>query len=232
VVVVDDNQLTMPGFVDALRSSPEVELVAGFDHGDALAWTGEWAEVDVVIVDAADEARAGDQFPGVAVVRRIRERAGRERPLVVVVTGHYLHDGLRHRMAAAGADFYFLRSDLRSADFLVDVVLHPERHRRGVPPVADPAAAQVLGVAPSSDVESFVGWVEGEELGPALGGDGGPRAEPRSRRWARLRRDAAGAGRIEPRNLTTGDVPLGQATPSIRQLARLWRWAARVRRPD
>ena len=232
VVVVDDNQLTLPGFVDALRGAPEVELVAAFDHGAALAWAGPWTEVDMVIVDAADEARAGDQFPGVAVVRRVREHAGRDHPLVVVVTGHYLHDGLRHRMAGAGADFYFLRSDLRSADVLVDVVVHPERHRRGVPPVADPSAAQVLGIGPSSDVESFVGWVEGGDLGPAMGADGGARAEPRSRRWARLRRDAAGAGRIEPRNLTTGDVPRGQETPSIRQLARLWGWAARVRRPD
>jgi DNA-binding NarL/FixJ family response regulator len=231
VVVVDDNQLTLPGFVQALGGSRDIELVAGLDHDAALAWDGDWGSVDVVIVDAADETRSGDQFPGVAVVRGIRRSAGDRQPLIVVVTGHYLHDGLRHRMAAAGADFYFLRSDLRSADLLVDVVLHPDRHRRGVPPVADPGVRRALGVGPTSDVESFVGWVEGQALGPALAGGLRARDQPRSRRWARIRREGAAAGGIETRNLTTGDTPLGQGAPSIRQLARLWDWAGRVRRP-
>lgn len=232
VVVVDDNELTLPGFVLALQSSMEVEVVAAFGHDAALSWAGDWSGVDVVVVDAADEDRAGDQFPGVEVVRRIREKAGEQCPVVAVVTGHYLHDGLRHRMAAAGADFYFLRSDLRSADVLVDVVLHPDRHRRGVPAVLDIQAPHALGVSRSSDIEAFVGWVEEQQLGGVLDGEGPARSEPRSRRWSRVRRDAAAVGRIEPRNLTTGDTPLGQATPSIRQLGRLWQWAARIGRSE
>lgn len=201
--------------------------MAALGHEEALTWEGDWATVDAVVVDAADEGRPGDQFPGVAVVRRARA-AGDARPLVVVVTGHYLHDGLRHRMAAAGADFFFLRSDLRSPGALVDVVLHPERHRRGVPAGGDGHGPAALGVGDTSDVEAFVEWVETRGLGPALTEEG----RPRSRRWARLRREATSAGGIEPRNLTTGDAPRGQATPSIRQLARLWEWAARIRRPD
>ncbi len=217
--------------MQALAGSPAVEVVAAFGHDDALAWGG-WVGVDVVIVDAADEARAGDQFPGVAVVRRIRHAHPGPRPLVVVVTGHYLHDGLRHRMAAAGADFYFLRSDLRASEVLIDVVLHPERHRRGVPEVAGADARRALGVGTRSDVEAFVGWVDGHSLGPVLAGGAGARHDPRSRRWARLRRDAAGAGGIDARNATTGEAPLGQSSPSIRQLARLWEWAARIRPHD
>ena len=234
VVVVDDNQLTLPGFVQALQGSPAVELVAGLDHDQALAWEGDWSSVDAVVVDAADEGRAGDQFPGVAVVRRVRAMAdGRGAgPLIVVVTGHYLHDGLRHRMAAAGADFYFLRADLRFTEALLDVVLHPESHRRGVPDVVDPNARRSLGVRPRSDVESFVALVDGEGLGTSLSGDHWSRDQPRSRRWNRFRRQAADAGAIAPTNLTTGDTPLGHDTPSIRQLARLWQWAARVRRPE
>jgi hypothetical protein len=185
-----------------------------------------------VVVDAADEGRKGDQFPGVAIVRCVRSAGVDGRPLVVVVTGHFLHDGLRHRMKDAGADFYFLRSDLRSPEALVDVLLHPEHHRRGVPPIDDPDAARTLGVEGTVDVESFVQWVEGEDLGPALGGEDGAREDPRSRRWPRVRREAAEAGGIEPRNLTTGETPRGQDTPSIRQLARLWHWAARIRRPE
>ena len=214
--------------MDAIESSPELDLVAACDHQGALDWAGDWASVDAVVVDAADEDRPGDQFPGVAVVRRIRSAAGSRQPLIVVVTGHFLHDGLRHRMKAAGADFYYLRSDLRSPEDLADVVLHPERHRRGVPPAADPDAARALGVE-GAEVEPFVRWVEGQDLGPALEGS---RRDPRSRRWARVRRDAAGAGGIEPRNLTTGDAPRGQSTPSIRQLGALWQWAARIRRPE
>jgi hypothetical protein len=233
VVVVDDNELTLPGFVEALGGAAAVHLVAAFPgHDHAMAWDGDWGGVDALVVDAADEGLAGDQFPGVALVRSVRAAPGGERPLVIVVTGHYLHDGLRHRMAAAGADFFFLRSDLRSAEALVDVVLHPERHRRGVPSVADPETRDLLGIAASSDVESFVAWVEGEGLGPSMASGPGSRDQPRSRRWARVRRAAAAAGRIEPRNLTTGDAPRDQATPSIRQLGRLWEWAARVRRPN
>jgi hypothetical protein len=203
--------------------------VAGYDHEHALAWEGDWSSVDVLVVDAADEGSPGDQFPGVAVVRRARAGGTGDQPVIVVVTGHYLHDGLRHRMAAAGADFYFLRSELRSSESLVDVVMHPERHRRGVPPVADPAARDALG---AGDVEAFVGWVDRHGAATDLSGEEGRRDEPRSRRWARLRRAASEAGGIEPRNLTTGQAPLGQDTPSLRQLGRLWRWAARIGRPD
>lgn len=225
MVVVDDNQLTLPGFLQALEGSPDVQLVAGLSHDQALAWAGDWSEVDALVVDAADESRTGDQFPGVAVVRRVRAAVAGDGPLIVVVTGHYLHDGLRHRMAAAGADFYFLRADLRSPGALLDVVLHPDRHRRGVPEVADAGTRQVLGVGPGSDVEAFVERVEQEGLH-------GTRDQPRSRRWARVRRDAAAAGGIEARNVTTGDAPRGQSTPSIRQLGALWQWAARIRRPE
>ena len=230
--MVDDNQLTLPGFLHALHQSSEVELVAGLDHDQALTWDGDWADVDALIVDAADEGRAGDQFPGVAVVRRVRAAVVEGGPLIVVVTGHYLHDGLRHRMAAAGADFYFPRADLRSPEALLDVVLHPGRHRRGVPDVIEPGARRVLGVAADSDVESFLELVAADGLDDALSADRTAREQPRSRRWARFRREASEAGRIEARNLTTGDSPLGHETPSIRQLARLWRWAARVRPPE
>jgi len=203
------------------------------DHDQALAWREQWTGVDVLVLDAADEARSGDQFPGVAVVRAVRDAVPAGGPLVIVVTGHYLHDGLRHRMAAAGADFYYLRADLRRADELLDVVLHPERHRRGVPAVRDRAGAQAVGVSATTDVEAVVGWIEAEGIGPDIDPDAPiGRADPRSRRWLRARRAAAGAGGLKPVNMTTGDAPQGHDVPSIRQLGRLWSWAARVKRRD
>lgn len=233
VALVDDNELSLPGFVAALRANPDIEVVAAVSHGTAEAWEREWTELDVLVVDAADETRDGDQFPGVAIVRRARAAANAcdHRLVIIVVTGHSLHDGLRFRMARAGADFYFPRGDLRSPGTLVDVVLHPERaRRRGVPGVDDPDAPATVGVTRDADVEGLLAYVEKEALGPALDPPEGRRANPRSRRWFRHRRAMAEAGRIEPVNMTTGDRPRHQDTPSIRQLSRIFRWAARIPR--
>lgn len=228
VVLVDDNELTRAGYAEILRTSPGIELVAAVGHADALAWTEEWAAVDVAIVDAADEGSERDQFPGVAVVRRARACQGRGRPTVVVVTGHFMNDGLRHRMHEAQADFFFLRADLRSADALRDVVLHPERHRRGVPPVTDPETPELLGVD-GADLERLVSYVDDHGLHAALGGGEGRRAEPRSRAWLRHRRAMTEASGVRPRNVTTGNLPgESQRWASIRQLSRIYRWAARI----
>ncbi|MGH9278514.1 MAG: hypothetical protein ACRD12_10490 [Acidimicrobiales bacterium] len=219
------------GLVEALRRAPEIELVGALDHVTACAWSHQWQAVDAVIVDAADERRAGDQFPGVSVVRRIREVAAGERPLVIVVTGHSFHDGLRHRMAEAHADLFFHRSELDSTETLVDVLLHPEHWRRGVPRVDDADLRQSLGIAPHTDIEALVGYIEVHGLASALDPDGPPRSEPRSRRWLHHRSSLAREARVEPMNMTTGNRPLETRAPSIRQISRIWAWAARIGRP-
>lgn len=233
VALVDDNSLTLPAFAEALARSEEVEVVAAVGHATAAGWEREWLDMDVLVVDAADEGRAGDQFPGVEIVRRARSAAAADdhELIIIVVTGHSLHDGLRFRMARAGADFYFPRSDLRSPDVLVDVVTHPQRWRRpGVPGLGDPQTLSLLGIDDVVDIEAAIAYADREGLGPALDPESGGRTDPRSRRWSRHRRSMAEAGRIEPVNTTTGNRPLGQDTPSILQLSRLFRWAARVPR--
>ncbi len=232
VAVVDDNELTRLGFVEALRASPAVEVAGELTHAEALEWDAEWRGVDVVLVDAADEKRGGDQFPGVGVVRRVREAAGDEGPVVIVVTGHALHDGLRYRMAQAQADLFFYRSDLSSSADLLEVVLHPEAQRRAVPPVADPSRLEALGISRGSDMERLVGYVEEHGLEEALDPDQPSRADPRSRRWLRHRRAMADEAGVRPVNMTTGNRPMDWEAPSIRQLSRLWGWAARIRRPE
>lgn len=222
----------MRAFVDGLRAEPRVEVVAGLTHDEAEAWDGDWSSVDVLVVDAADDRRKGDHFPAVGLVRGLRAAVPGEKPLVVVVTGHYFHEGLRHRMAAAGADLFFLRSEIREPEDLVDVVLNPQSYRRGVPAPAETGTLTQLGVGPESDLEGFVGYVDNEGLGPDFDPNRPKRDEPRSRRWTRHRSSAAEAGGIDPVNMTTGQPPLDQDVPSIRQLSRLWAWAARVRRPD
>lgn len=230
VVIVDDNELTRLGLVEALRSSADLELVAAIGHADALAWTG-WASVDAVIVDAADERRAGDQFPGVGVVLRVRDSTGPDsRPLVVVVTGHSLHDGLRHRMAQADADLFFNRSDISSAAMLAEILIRPDRWRREKPGMEFPSTLATLGVE-RADVNRFVAAVEDQDLVDALDPDRPRRLDPRSRRWLRHRRELAETARIDPVNLTTGNRPREWEAPSLRQLSRIWEWAARIARP-
>jgi len=208
-------------------------LLATLDHVIALTWVEEWSSVDVVLVDAADEKVSGDQFPGVRVVRHIRACQHDRRAVIVVITGHFLNDGLRHRMADADADLFFLRSDIRSFTTLREVVLRPERFRRGVPPVTDPGARTALGVTDRSDVEHLVRYVDDNELGEVLDANGSGRPDPRNRRWVRHRRGMAEAARIAPMNLTTGSGPSRkQLSPSLRQLAHVYRWATKAPSPD
>lgn len=231
VVLVDDNELTRRGFAESLSGCPAIELVAASDHIAVLVDPRPWSDVDMVVLDAADETRSGDQFPGVHVVRHLRRQAG-DHLTVIVITGHFFDDGLRHRMAEAGADFFFLRSEVRSATKLVDIVLHPENYRRGVPPVADPERLRLLGITPRSDVETAVGYVEEAGLGAMLDPGAGAAPERPSRRSVIRHREAVGrAGRIRPINATTGMPPTDDSrrSPSFPQVSQLWRWAARVK---
>lgn len=186
-----------------------------------------------MLVDAADEDRAGDQFPGVEVVRHIRAVCTDSPPIIIVITGHFLHDGLRYRMAEAGADFYFFRGNLRSADGLLDIVLHPDRYRRGVPPLNDADQLRLLGLAAGTNLDGLVAYVDQHHLGAALDDTSPVRHEPRGRHWLRQRKAIAAAGSIKAVNITTGDMPFrGGAEPSWRQLRRVFSWAARVRPVD
>lgn len=229
-MLVDDNELTLAGFAAALSDRPDIELVAAFDHNASLDWDEEWQHIDVVVVDAADEDLAGDQFPGVRVVQHIRSCQGAHRPIVIVVTGHFLNDGLRHRMAKADADFFFLRANLRSAETLADVLLHPDQYRRGVPALADPDRRRALGITERSRVEELITYVDRYGLQEGLDLQ---RDDPRSRRWLRHRRQIADASQIEAVNLTTGATPYGKRLcPSLPQLGAVYRWLAKIRPSD
>lgn len=207
--------------------------MAAVDHAVALDWTDEWRAVDVVIVDAADEGQHGDHFPGVEVVRQIRACQADPPPVVIVVTGHFMNDGLRFRMAKAGADFYFFRGNLRSDERLLEVVLHPERFRRGVPPVLDAERQRLLGISDATQVDELLGYAREFGLADALDPDDPTRDEPRGRHWLRHRKALADAGHVDPVNITTGDPPRrNQKHASWRQLRAIYGWSARVQEVD
>ena len=229
VVLVDDNELTLNGYSHVLQDRPDIQLLAAVGHGEALRRSCLWSQADVVLLDAADETQLGDHFPGVRVVHAIRKHQGTNRPVVVTVTAHFFNDGLRHRMADAGADFFFLRSDLRHPQTLVDLVTCPERYRRGVPELETPATPTTLGIGRRSDVQGLVSYIDDNELHHALDGD---RVDPRSRRWLRHRKALGDQAQIHAVNLTTGDPPTrNQRHPSLRQLAVVYRWLARITPP-
>jgi len=234
VVIVDDNEITRTGSARLLESHPEIDVTGAIDHTRALVWDREWLDADAVIVDAADATRAGDQFPGVEVVRRVRLSTGDRRPTVIVLTGHFLDDALRRRMWEADADFFYSRTEVTTAETLQALVLHPDHARRVASPT-DPDELAALGVVPASEVNAFVRHVEVHGLGPVLDADArmkqGPRAE-RSRWWQQVRRSLAEAGSIEPVNVD-GEAPRrDQALPSIAQLRRVYVWATKTKRAE
>jgi CheY-like chemotaxis protein len=183
VAVVDDDDINRRGMTSLLATEPDIEIRASLNHDEALAESGRWAEIDVVIVDAADRRREGDQFPGVQVVRRIRRYRPPGELIIVVVTGHYFDDAVRRRMREAQADYFYHRGDMADAEVLRDVVLRSERAHSMVPEPADPEALIRLGVTTWTRVNQAVTHALGHEIERELA----ERRDPRSRRWQRLR---------------------------------------------
>jgi CheY-like chemotaxis protein len=220
VVVVDNDPVMRAGTASILSGANGVELVAAVDHDTGRAWTEQWKAVDVAVVDASDPRRRIDQFPGVAVVRSIREL--RRDLVVVVLTGQYLHPGLRHRMWEAGADFFYPRDEGMSEEELVSVVLRPSEHRR-LRSSAESLPGD-LGITPATRVNHLVDRLVAADLGAVLETGSrkkaGPHAE-RSRWWNHVRQLAGGADGLAPAK-ASGERAIHLDAPSIVQLRRFW----------
>ena len=227
LAVVDNDEVTLLGTLAVLERVPDAKVVLAGDHDRALRWDSEWAGVDVAVIDASDTRRAGDQFPGVAIVEAARRRAGTG-VVVVVVTGQLLHPGLRRRMWEAGADFFCPRFEGMSAGELVDLVLHPEEHRRL--PAAAPALAPELGVKPQTAVNELVQALGAPELSGALDAGTRKKSNPhgtRSRWWTSLRALASGPRGLDPVK-SDGCRSAELLAPSLPQLRKFWCSATQV----
>ncbi len=233
VVVVDDNEITRVGTAALLSTEPGIDLVAALDHRRAAEWSQEWDDIDVVVVDAADERLEHDQFPGVAIVRRYRDQRPAGDGVAVVLTGHYFDDAVRLRMREAGADFFYSRTDALDRETLVGVVLRPDEARRVPPPLA-PETLSSLGIGGATDVNAFVDAVEQRGAADALSQGGSMKQGPapaRSRWWLRLRRDLASTGRLRAVNREGGPPRRSQEVPSVSQIRRLYEWATKPKGP-
>jgi CheY-like chemotaxis protein len=226
VVVVDNDPVMRAGTAAILADVDNLELLAAMDHDSALEWTEQWFGVDVAVVDASDQRRARDQFPGVAVVRSIRKH-GRG-VTVVVLTGQYLHPGLRHRMWDAGADFFYPRDEGMTADELISVVLRPSAHRRLASVVG--SLPNELGVTRATRVNELVDRLVGARLDTALEATSRKKSDPhgeRSRWWNHVRQLVGGPDGLSPTK-AGGERAIHLDLPSIVQVRKFWAAMARA----
>ena len=225
VVVVDDDDISRRGLTEILADQAGIEIAAALDHREATAWSTQWADIDVAVVDAADERRRGDQFPGVAVVEAIRRYRSPGETTVVVITGHFFDDAVRRRMREAQADYFYHRSEVADAEALIAAVLHPEQTRRRVPAETDREVLHRLGVNSATRVNQAVSYAS--EFGGATGLSSGRT----SRRAAdRLRAAFNATARLQPVNQDGTPPERAQDHPSLPQIQRFLDWATKAKR--
>jgi len=223
VRVVDDRDVLLAGIRAVLDTSPNIEVIDAVDHDTALAPNIRWDGIDVAIVDAADDRKVDDQFPGVAVVERIRASSVDPQPNVIVVTGYAVHDGLRVRMREAGADWLLHRTDI-GAD-LVTAVLTPRRDYGGVPAPADRTTLQQLGWHNGARINDAVRWaIDHNQINGLRSG---------TRRGVQAARaQFTKLTRVQPRNNDGTSPGRNQNTVSTAQANRLLRWATKITNND
>jgi DNA-binding NarL/FixJ family response regulator len=225
VAVVDDDDLSRRGMAELLADRPEVEVVASLTHDQAMTQP-RWDQVQVAVVDAADEREDTDQFPGVEVVEAIRHRGG-DHTVVVVVTGHFFDDAVRRRMREAGADFFYNRIDLHDAAALYRAVCDLEGQAGGVPAESDPEALFRLGVTEHTKVNDGVRYGTDHPMVAELSGG----AIRRARARLRYRLAFGRASRLSPVNSDGRPPERDQEAPSLPQMQRFLDWATKAKRP-
>ncbi len=224
VVLVDNEAIGRLGMNAVLSSDPRVDVVGVYDHEESLQPERSWGDVDVAVVDAADDQLAGDQFPGVAVVEAIRAQSPPGKASIVVVTGHFFDDALRRRMREAKADYFYHRSALAEPEKLISAVLAPPVAQNLVPPERDVDTLERLGIKPATAVNAAVAWARrhGQHGGIIPAGSGRRQADG-------LRRGFNRVAQLEPRNHDGTRPNRHQDVPSHPQIQRFLEWATKVK---
>lgn len=226
VRVVDDRDGLRTSIRVALEACPDINVVDTMDHSTALQPNLCWDGIDVVIVDAADDRKADDQFPGVAVVERIRSSPLNRQPNVIVVTGYAVHDGLRVRMREAGADWFLHRTNI-DAD-IVRAVQTPRSDFNGVPDPVDRGQLEEMGWNSRSKINDAIRWaIETNQINGL---------RPSTRRALQAaRRTFTELTKVDPRNNNGTSPqrryrgrPVRQDAVSAAQANRLLRWATKI----
>jgi CheY-like chemotaxis protein len=178
VAIVDDDPWVRYGRATALVAEGGFDVVQFAPRQAQFLGTG-WAGVDVALVDAHDDAKAFDHFPGVGVVEAIRVDGG-PATLVVVVSGHLDNTFLRLRMAEAGADYLYRHEEVGDPPSLLEAVTTPSPDHRAAWP--DPVELAALGLGPSARPNAALHYLEAEGLLDAFDGQRSQKSLALSRR--------------------------------------------------
>ncbi|MEI7593637.1 MAG: response regulator [Actinomycetes bacterium] len=214
-VIIDDDELSRRG-MESILADNRVTVLASMSHDEFDEYLLDWNLVDVLIVDAADERCIDDHFPGVHVVEAARRRCHPARLSIIVVTRHFDDDALRRRMREAQADFFFRRSDLRSASQFCDAVLRPKDQVAGIPDPTDPRALIQMGIGDGTRVNDAIRFL----LANPLGGSA-------RRSTSRLRSQFNEVAHLHVTNADGTAPDRNQGTPSQPQINRFIEWATR-----
>jgi DNA-binding NarL/FixJ family response regulator len=224
VVIVDNEAIGRLGMSAVLSSDPRLDVVGVYDHEESMLPERSWWDVDVAVVDAADDQLPGDQFPGVTVVQTIRAQSPPGRVSIVVITGHFFDDALRRRMREAKADYFYHRSALAEPERLIAAVLAPPVAQNLVPPEADVEMLDRLGIKHATAVNAAVAWAcRHSHLGGIIPPGSGRRQADG------LRRNFNRVAQLEPRNHDGTPPNRHQDAPSHPQIQRFLDWATKVK---
>lgn len=166
VAIIDDDYWTLQGQRARLADHPGIEVVATLGHAEAAAWTTEWDDIDIAVIDAFDPSETFDRFPGVGVVESLRRQRRAGQTTAVVISGHMHNQLLKQRMFEAGADFYYHRSDIQTVDSLVEAILRTPPGNRARE--ADVARLRELGLRPGARPNAAIAEVVNAEMQDAL----------------------------------------------------------------
>jgi CheY-like chemotaxis protein len=224
VVFVDDDELTAAGIGHLIENAGDLQLSALVDHAQAIRWTGDWRQVDVVILDASDTRRS-DVMPGIEVLAHIRRVTDDSRPPVVAVLSfRYAHLGLKRRAWEAGADFFLEREHVTEAD-LLRLIRNPDsfRDRRVAPDSSSGDFPRNLGLRDESDMNAILVYMRENGLQT--------RWARKGTRWTRRdlhqREVLQAMGRVRSVDKDGVDRPTPRNVPDVLQYMRIWEWGAR-----
>ncbi|MGQ0573279.1 MAG: hypothetical protein ACT4RN_03630 [Pseudonocardia sp.] len=203
----------------ALLTRTGIQVLGELTHDAALADAVDWAEVDVLLLDAWDMRSIDfDRYPGVAVARHVRQ----VRPLglraacasggpgdclaIVAISRHMPNPALSSRLNEAGVDLRFDRNNPQvcEAERLAELVTAPHRYLKH-DRVPSRAALADLGMSDATRLNNLVDRAGTAEPGDLYRGHRKPRTDAERGRWDRaVRRHVAECGLRRPTGANRG----------------------------
>ena len=122
VMILDDHQSIIDGFIFRLGSTPEIEVIATLTDGEELEPLLKKYPVDVLLLDLSVRTSADNSnpFPVLHVIPKLLQRYAN---LSILVITMHAEPGLMRAVIEAGASGYILKDDQAAFRELGNVVL-------------------------------------------------------------------------------------------------------------